>query len=193
MPRSLTLLTLLVVLAGCQSAYLSDGRPNESSPLYEVPLGSKVVLERELTVPAYRQDVFLQDGKVFDFATVNKWRPYCALSLHAQAKQARVMQPDSFVVRKVSRQLLFQLAGRPLQIAGITSGSDGFQTWRVQAAVMELSSGRQPDVVKLTCAAWGLPQDASYVTLAAIRGALGEVVSLQLAGGAAPGTRTAPR
>lgn len=182
MSRRFALFTLTVVLTACQSAYLTDGRPNENSPLFEVPVGSTVVLEQELIVPAYQQDIFLQDGKAFDFSTVNKWRPYCALSLHAQTKQPKAMQADTFVVRKVSRQLLFQLAGRPVQVAGITDGSDGFQSWRVNAAVMELSSGRQPDVVKLTCAAWGLPPDVTYVTLAAIRGALGGVVSLHLAG-----------
>jgi hypothetical protein len=182
MPRSLILSTLTVVLTACQSAYLADGRPNENSTLLEVPVGSRVVLKQELIVPAYQQDVFLQKGKAYDFSTVNKWLPYCAFSLYAQAKKPKVMAPDTFVVRKVSRQLLFQLAGRPVQVAGITDGSDGFQSWRVNAAVMELGSERQPDVVKLTCAAWGLPPDATYVTLAAIRGALGGVVSLHLAG-----------
>lgn len=183
MPRLLTLFTLTVALSACQSAYLADGRPNENSTLLEVPAGSTVVLKQELIVPAYQQDVFLQKGKAYDFSTVNKWLPYCAFSLYAQTKKPRVMEPDTFVVRKLSRQLLFQLAGRPVQVAGITDGSDGIQNWRVNAAVMELSSGRQPDVVKLTCAAWGLPPDATYVTLAAIRGALGNLASLQLADG----------
>ncbi|NIO40864.1 MAG: hypothetical protein GTO41_12185 [Burkholderiales bacterium] len=46
---------------------------------------------------------------------------------------------------------------------------------------MELHSETQPDVVRMTCARWGVPQELSNVTVAGIRKSLGDIVTLELA------------
>jgi hypothetical protein len=181
------LLTAAMLLTACQPAYLSDGRPNPDSVYFEIPVDSKFVLRKDVTFPAYRKDMFFQNGKLSDYAAVNKWIAYCALSLHAQRQVSFTVKPDTFVAKKVSREYLFQLAGAPLQVAAQLDHG-GFQEWRVLATVIELSSDRQPEVAKMTCAQWGTPQDLSNVTLNGIRKSFGDFVQLEIADLHAPST-----
>ncbi len=178
--KRLAPLAVAILLAACQPAYLKSGGPNPDSPYFSIPVDSEVVLHKDVTFPAYQKDMFFQKGKTSDYAGVNQWLPYCALSVHAKTQVPQSVQADSFVVEKVVRKFLFQLAAADMQVAQLDRS--GFQQWQVLATVMELSSTRQPGVVQMTCAAWGLPQDISNVTLNTIRQALGEVATLKLAG-----------
>lgn len=182
-----TLFPIAILLTACQPAYLSDGRPNPSSVYFEIPVDSKFVLRKDVTFPPYRKDMFFQNGKLSDYSGVNRWTAYCALSLHAQRHVPFTVKTDTFVAKKVSRQYLFQLAGAPVQVAG-QFDRGGFQEWRVLATVVELSSDTQPEVVKMTCAEWGLPQDTSNVTLNGIRKSFGDFVELEIADSATPST-----
>ncbi len=177
--KRLVLFSLAILLAACQPVYLKSGEPNPDSPYFEVPVDSKFVLNRDVTFPAYHKDMFFQNGKVSDFAGVNKWLSYCALSVHAKTQVPQIVKADTFVVEKVVRKFLFTLAKAEYQVAQLDRS--GVNEWRVLATVMELSSKRQPGVVQMTCAAWGMPQDISNVTLNSIRKALGDVVTLQVA------------
>lgn len=174
------LFTVAILLTACQPAYLSDGQPNPNSVYFEIPVESKFVLRKDVTFPPYRKDMFFQNGQVSDYSRVNKWTAYCALSLYAQRQIPFTVKADTFVAKKVSREYLFQLAAAPLQVAA-QFDRDGFQEWRVLATVVELSSGTQPEVAKMTCAQWGLPQDLSNVTLSGIRKSFGHLVQLELA------------
>ena len=182
-----------ILLTACQPAYLSDGQPNPNSVYFEIPVDSKFVLRKDVTFPPYRKDMFFQNGKVSDYAAVNKWTAYCALSLHAQRQVPFTVKADTFVATKVSRQYLFQLASAPLQVASQLD-RDGFQEWRVLATVVELSSETQSEVARMTCAQWGLPQDISNVTLNGMRKSFGEFVQLEIvdlrAPSAAPGKQS---
>lgn len=177
--KRLTLSALAMLLAACQPAYLKSGQPNPDSPYFEVPVDSEFVLNTDVTFPAYQKDMFFQNGKVSDFGGVNRWLPYCALSVHAKTQVPQIVKADTFVVQKVMQKYLFTLAKAELQVAQLKRHD--VDEWRVLATVMELSSERQPGVVRMTCAAWGLPQDMSNVTLNSIRKAFGDVVTLKLA------------
>lgn len=172
------LLTVAILLTACQPAYLNDGQLNAGSVYFEIPVDSKFVLHKDVTFPAYRKDMFFQNGRVSDYAGVNRWGAYCALSLHAQRQIPFTVRADTFIAKKVSRQYLFQLASAPVQVAQFDR--DGFQEWRVLATVAELSSAAQPEVARMTCAEWGLPQDLSNVTLSGIRKSFGDFVQLQV-------------
>lgn len=191
--RSCSTLIAFLALAGCQPAYLQDGKPNEASPYFEIPVDSKFVLRRELTVPPFQRSVFVQDGKTLAFQNVDQYSPYCAFTVHTQRATTQTIKPDTFVVTHVSRQYYYSLAMADAQVAQVMQGEDG-DSWHVLATVMELQSQAQPDVVRLICAAWGLPQNRSNVTVQTVRGSLGDIVSLELgdatarrpSGGAAP-------
>lgn len=181
----ITLLICTVLLVSCQPAYLKDGRPNENSPYFEIPVESRFVLHQTLTVPAYARNVFFQRGRVLPFYYVNEFMDYCALTVYAQKQVPQTIKPDTFVVTKVYREYLYQLASASVMLAQVMQNNDG-ETWHVLATQMELQAKNQPDVIRLTCAAWGIPQDISNVTVASIRKSLGEIATLELADIKAP-------
>lgn len=179
------LLVCVAVLVACQPVYLKDGRPNENSPHFEVPVQSKFTLHQALTIPPYRRHIYFQHGKAMPFYEVNEFLDYCALALHAQRRVPQIVKPDTFVVTKVYREYLFQLANATLLAAQVFETGNG-DPWQVLATQMELRSEMQPDVVRMTCAAWGLPQELSNVTVVGIRKSLGDIVTLELADVRAP-------
>ena len=173
-------LACIVVLAACQPAYLKDGQPNEDSLYFEVPAQSKFTLHRALTIPPYRRHIYFQHGRAMPFYEVNEFIDYCALTLHAQRQVPQTVKPDTFVVTKIYREYLYQLADAAMVVAQMVGSDDG-ETWHVLATQMELRSEAQPDVVRMTCAGWGLPQELSNVTVAGIRKSLGDILTLELA------------
>jgi hypothetical protein len=184
-PVRATLLVCAALLISCQPAYLKDGRPNENSPYFEIPVESKLVLHQTLTVRPYSRNVFFQNGRAMPFFDVNEFIDYCALTLYAQKQVPQTIKPDTFVVTKVYREYLYQLASASVMLAQVMQNNDG-ETWHVLATQMELQAKNQPDVIRMTCAAWGLPQDISNVTLAGIRKSLGEIATLEVADIKAP-------
>jgi hypothetical protein len=179
------LLVCVVLLVGCQPAYLKDGRPNERSPYFEVPVESRFVLHQTLTIRPYSRNIFFQRGQAMPFYDVNEFIEYCALTTYAQRQVPQTIKPDTFIVTRVYREYLYQLASAPVMVAQMMQDDDG-DTWHVLATQMELQSKNQPDVIRMTCAAWGLPQDISNVTVAGIRKSLGDLATLELADIKAP-------
>jgi hypothetical protein len=179
------LLTAAMLLTACQPAYLSDGQPNPNSVYFEIPVGSKFMLHQTLTVRPYSPNVFFQNGQAMPFYDVNQFIAYCALTMYAQKQVPQTIKPDTFVVTKVYREYLYQLASASVMLAQTFQDKDG-ETWHVLATQMDLQAKDQPDVIRLTCAAWGLPQDISNVTLAGIRKSLGNIATLEVADIKAP-------
>jgi hypothetical protein len=151
---------------------------DENSRDFRIPVDSKLVLQQELLVPARIDRLYLQKGKVLLFQNVNEYLPYCALSLYAKKDVTHTIVPDEFIVRKMYRQYLFNLAMGPVLVAELTPG--GGLTYQVIATLLELRSVQQPDVVRMTCANWGIPQDLAHLTLGQMRESLGDIFVLEL-------------
>jgi hypothetical protein len=183
----LSALLLAVVLGACETAY-KDGLPNERSPEFWVPVGSKLLLHRSIEIPPGQGAAYFQNGKLLRWYDVDQYGSYCALALPTRWDVAQRVSPDVFVVRKVSQRFLFTLAAAPpgplrqarLVPAARDRDRDGM-TYEVLATVMELHSERQPEVRALTCASWTLPQGRSNLTVEQIRRALGDYFTLELA------------
>ncbi len=171
-------LLLVALLAACETAY-KDGRPNERSAEFWVPVDSKLVLHRRIEIAPGQGKAYLQNGRLLPWYDVNQYAPYCALALQASREVAQRVGADEFVVRKVSQRFLFTLAAGPL-VRAQRERSDAM-TYEVLATVMQVHSERQADVRALTCASWGLPQGRSYLTVEQIRRALGGYFTLELA------------
>lgn len=169
-----------IVLTACQPVYLKDGTPNENSPHFDVPVDSRLVLNRELTVPQHQRYLYFQHGRAMNFQDVNQYLPYCAIELHTKRSTPQSIKPDTFAIHKVDRRYQYSLARAALEVAQIRDRGNG-DPWSVIATLLELSSEKQQDVIRLVCAHWGVPQNMSYLTVADIRRSLGELFTLQLA------------
>lgn len=173
-----------VFVSGCQSARYEG---NENSPYYLVPAGSRVILSRELTIPAHQLSVYIQDGQVTTFSRINAYQPHCKFELHALSDSPRTVQKDEFIVVRsvqeiqhtVKAGLLYARAPLARRTAGGTDdGGPSVQAW---ATRLDLRSERQPQVSRLSCGHWDYPPAAQHLSIAEMRRALGEVFALRIA------------
>ena len=175
----LFVVAIATVLTACQGYYQRHIHGNENSPYFYVPVDSTFELTRPITIPAQSKRIFFQNNELMSIREVNEYHPYCELQVSIARSTPQTVSPDEFVVFKVYQILKFQLAQEALQVAAMRD-PDGVEDFQLVATVMELYSPRQPEVSRVVCAAWGLPQDMSFVTVAMIRGLLVEFFSLDL-------------
>jgi hypothetical protein len=170
-------IVLLALTGACQPAFI-NGVPNENSPYFDVPVDSRLLLRSALTVPAREGSAYFQNGRTMPWHEVSIYSTWCVLQLEARRETAQTIEPDAFIVRQVSNERRYHLAA-DTRVARDFDRDDG-ETYEVMATVMQLESPRQPQVRRLVCADWGLPQGGYYLTVAKIRRTLGDHISLEL-------------
>jgi hypothetical protein len=187
--RRITILFLFTLIPACQPAFI-NGVPNERSPYFEVPVDSKLILNRMITIEPAQKSAHFQRGRMLPWYEVNKYAAYCALALERTRDVPQTVKPGEFVVHKVSNQTLFSIAKKEEPIYRFVDfkrrvmnmrDDGGGMTYEVKATVMELRSNAQPEVRRLTCANWGVPQSSLTLTVENIRQSLGDFFSLKLA------------
>lgn len=178
---------LIVWLAGCSSAHLR-GEPNEGSPLFVMPVGSRMVLDKQVQIPAGQSEVYFQNGTTVAWEKLDKYQAYCALKVASEEEMPQVIQPDEFVVSKSYQESFFQRVQgpdeepliRPAAFGGLLAAGEGGKEYHVVADVMDLSSDRQPAVRSLRCTDWGMPQNIPHISLNKMRKALGSYFTIDL-------------
>jgi len=176
-------LTAMVGCANLSARYAG----NEASPYYVVPTGSRLTLNQEITIPAGEVSVFIQDSRVLPFADVKKYYPHCKFELYTLRDNARAVAPDEFIVTKVVQEEADSADAGTWTTARISlvrhaNMDSGGPSIRAYVTRMRLQSAKQPDVFRVSCAQWAIPPDGQHVTIAEMRRALGDVMSIRLAG-----------
>lgn len=147
----------VTLLAGCQTVATND--PAKIN--FRIPPGSKLVLNRELTIPAGVAHVMLQHGEVG--LAANEFDVNCRFEVRDLGP--RVIQPDSFLITR--------------------SGSQ--REWIDQPTIMRfykvfhLKSERQADIMPMTCQYWNYPFIGRPVTIREVQEALGGYFSFEFA------------
>jgi hypothetical protein len=179
----LCLAALAIALCGCQT---TSDFGNENSPYYVVPAGSRLILERELTIPPEQLAVYVQDGRVLRSGEVRHDRPFCKFELHRLAPNARTVSPDDIVVVRASQQIHSNpvARGEPVLVADNAFGDmvESLVAPPIHsfATRMDLRSEKQPDIFRLTCAQWGERRFGRHVTISEMRRTLAGVFTLRL-------------
>jgi len=173
--RQITLSLLCLLITACQTA----GPLDEDLPSQILPIGSRLVLKQELTIPAHSAGVQLQGGRVVSSGKgLNQYHPHCRLEVKDVRVTAQTVAADEFVIRR-ARYETTTVALPSLQKAARFYGGSGpglviFRT------ILDLRSERQPQVRWLTCQQWGDPALDQHVTIREIRQTLGKIFMLQL-------------
>ena len=181
--RRLAAMLFIVFLTACQSAVERD----ESSPFYLPPPGSKLILNREITIPADALKIYLQDGRLVYAA--NEYYPFCKFELRDLKETPQSVKPDEFEIYRTSRQTgvfaridQHRLIVSAHMITHAGARGDGPPSPIVYGIRMELRSTRQPEVFRLSCGHLQDPNmEARYLSIEQIRAALGPIFTLQLA------------
>jgi hypothetical protein len=163
-----------VLLSACQTPATYEGQ--EDSPYYVVPAGSRVALNREITIAADQLAVYIQGGRILPRPQLNSYHPYCKFELRDLSPEPRPVAPDDFTVTRVHLNVFYSRAAY-LRLADIDD--DGTGIW-VYTTIMELQSARQPEVSRLLCEQWNVPPDSYHVSITEMRRTLDELFSLRI-------------
>ncbi|MDA8142304.1 MAG: hypothetical protein M0036_26960 [Desulfobacteraceae bacterium] len=188
--KYLLIIMICAGLVGCPAPYI-NGQPNENSVYFEIPAGSRLILEKPLQVPAERNKLYFQNGRALDWAAVNIYLPYCALTMTSKNAEAQPVQPDDFAIREIRTEHFFNIVRDDqtpdIRPAALVTGplvdmdqDHGGRTYEVVGVVMALESEHQPNVKAMICADWGVPQGTQFITVAKIRKSLGSFFELVL-------------
>ena len=184
-----TILLLFTLVPACQPAFI-NGVPNERSPYFEVPVDSKLILNQAITIEPAQKSAYFQRGRKIPWYDVDKFSAYCALALERARDAEQTVKPGEFQVHRVFNETLFKIAkSNPTGVTTVdfkqqraqNMRDDGGMTYEVLATVMELRSNTQPEVRRMTCANWIVPQSRLSLTVEIIRRSLGDFFSLKLA------------
>jgi hypothetical protein len=169
------IVALLLMVGGCQLASVSE---NVDSPYYPPPVGSRLILKKDLTIPVGSARVALQGGKEMKPSAVNQYHPHCLLEVNAALAATQTVKADEFLVTHVTTNWHQVKARHGFVKVGLNLA--GTFSWNNYLTVMTLSSAKQPNVRSLTCQQWDNPSGGTQVSIQQMRAALGEFFSLEL-------------
>jgi hypothetical protein len=150
-------LVIAALLAGCHTVGTND----TASINFRIPRDSRLVLNREVTIPAGVAHVVFQHGEPGPAA--NEFEVNCRFEVRDLGP--RVIQPDSFLITRWGSQ----------------------REWVNQPSILRfykvfhLKSERQTDIMPMTCQVWSYPLIGRPVTIRQVQEALGEYFTFEFA------------
>ncbi len=174
MSRFCAILSLTFLLTACQTPAPARA---------QFPAGAQLVLNRPVVIPADRASVWIQDGRTASYGGLDKYRPHCRFEVRSLESRPRTVQPGTFQVRGVQREIEGLLSGAFPQVAALGMfGGGGGPSPTPYITHIYLRSAQQPDVLSLSCQRWEDPTlgSSEHLSMAEIRNALGDLFSVQL-------------
>ena len=178
-------LSALLLLTACESNAVRD----EQSVFYAVPVGSTLILNQQVTISGDQVAIYVQDGEILRYREVNKYRPNCKFEVYTISEQARTVSADEFEITKVEDTIESsslhdnaQFAALDISASGLHMGV-GFLDHSLMfnyATMMYLKSEMQKDVYRMTCQHWESVTDDKHLSIAQMRGAMGDVFTLKI-------------
>ena len=171
--RLILSLLLVLLLLACAPRIIDK----EHSVLYSMPAGSEFVLHQAIRVRPFHARAFIQYGQVVAESQVNDYYPYCEIELRDISPSEQIIQPNRFRLIKIVEDE-YQ-AQRYISADGFQFVDDGLLD--IGFASEYYVQPEQPsDVVKINCVIWDDVYEDHYLTIAEIRQALGEVMTVVL-------------
>lgn len=183
----------MLLLGGCQS--IPTTSPDGSLYYNAIPIGSTLVLQQRLVVPAERVRVDLP--RYGATAEAGEYATACSLELWTRNTQPVTIEADRFTITRISGGITPILVSTPAK--GVMVASYGYypriawgrddSSFLRSYADFYLESERQADVYRLSCGYMGDPWEVEPITVAEIREAIGSVMQLDLASPPLPPSR----
>lgn len=183
-PQLVSVVTGVLWLALTSCSYIVVTDP--ASPFYMPSPGSKVVIHQRLGVPPGRSDVFFQHGKVISRKELNQYNVNCNLNTNSLEDITRYVEPGTYTVTRTTREENSIVQRQPIRMASLSLsigvGMDGGgPSMMFEIVKMRLQGESGANVTELVCRG-GLddPNNMQMPTLAEIRQALGEYISISV-------------
>ena len=156
MPR-IALSVMILVLAGCNTAQTRD----VNSPYYKVPIGSTIILNKDLEIPAGQAHINLQDG--IAATAVGNYDVSCTFNVRNLGPST--IKADTFTIRE----------------------SGPGQEWVSRPDIMRFyrefrfTADTQPDVMNFVCQDWDGPITGRPISVPEMEKAVGSYVTFRFA------------
>lgn len=173
--RSILLMALFMLTTACQTYPPSS----EDSPYYAVPLGSRLTLNRPIRISSGQTQVHFQGGEIVPYEDLDAYYAHCRLRLSLSTPILGAIEPDEFVVHKVTQEIRVSYMTLVLASAG-DSDDDAVDT-KFYARILHLRSKRQPGVLRMSCQRWDDLAFSKHMSIREIRETLDDVFTLRLA------------
>jgi len=169
----------LLILTAC-----SSGPYPVTSPYYQIPAGSKLVLNEELTIPPNNGRVYIQNGNVITPKEKNQYYPHCWFLSWKVPDTAQQIKPDTFYIVATRKSENVVRADTPLRLASALAVSGLLGNASITSieftTEMWLQSEKQPDIRRLICSHWENPEDGRHLTVAEMQKTLGNIAEIQI-------------
>lgn len=170
------------LLAGCSYYSKPSAVAQPGVPLYRLPPGSALILQRELRIPAHALAVYLQDGQVLP-GGVSQYRPNCKFELRQKQNEPQIVTAGvfpiaHFAVNRGDFAGTISSSFRPVRYRLDLFDEDA-PSFIVYASYFFLASPEQPEALRMSCRHWQAWGEGRYLSLAEIQQALGEVFTLR--------------
>lgn len=176
--RHVFLLLLVVALSACSTAPVPV-----TSPYYQIPPGSKLLLKQAVTIPPNDGRVYIQYGKVVSPKEKDDYHAHCWFLSWKVLDRAQPIKPDTFTIT-YSQQLEEVVSRQPDHLYAMNGmlgmDYDGGPMALVYSTEMHIHSDRQPDIRRFICSHWEDPNDAQHLTVAEMQKAMGHIAQIQL-------------
>ena len=176
--KGMLLVLSVIALTSCAGPVVNERAPDR------VLVGTTVVLQQDLAVPAGHARVFLQQGMVVEKHRLEPSLPHCNFEQRTLSNGSAVIKADHFKVTAVSvgEDMVVQRDCESMLPVGRNEPGGSDCVDKVNRYINhQLSSPSQPQVMRLTChGGFNVPGRAQLPGLADIRTALGGVATLEL-------------
>jgi hypothetical protein len=179
-----SLLLSVLLLASCHSLISTD----INSPYYRIPVGSQLVLERELELAPEQVSLYIQNGSIFDPSQLDRYHAYCKFEMWSRVDRKRVVSPGEFEITRVSQdyELVRLPDNRPVRLAALDMAGidDSGPMAVIDKTFLYLHSDKESDVYRITCEHWSRIIESRPLMVAEIRKTLEGMFTLQIRVGA---------
>ncbi len=177
-PLAIGLVAGLTIALGSCAPYVVR---NPASPYSVVPVGSVLVLHRNVTIPPGQTRAYFQRGR--QVSSTDEYVPQCQLEVRDLRQVPQTVHPGRFVVtglRRDARSVAYTGGYRFVRVRG-GDGDDGGTSMYMVAWKLYLHSNAQPNVMWLLCGgAFDEPFWVKPPSVDDIRQALGKIASIEI-------------
>lgn len=151
---------------------------DHDSYLYAVPVGSKLSLNKNITIPANLARRYFQYGKPVREKDVDIYYPHCNIVMNTLVDHERTIKPAVFEIYKVFDD--DQEVRRYVYYADNFLSSDHGPVIVGFTSFYYLHSVDYPDVTRLECLQWNEPSKDQYLSINEVKKVLGDYFTLQI-------------
>ena len=174
----------ILIVASLFTASCAAGPYPETSPYFQIPAGSLLVIKQELDILPNTGRVYIQYGKTVRDKSVDRYYPHCWItSWKINASLVRI-QPDTFTISSSKKDEHYVYSNKPLLFASAKSAYDVASSSHASsieyATILTIHSNNQPGIREFTCSHWEDPTDANHLTLEQMNKTLGNIAEIKL-------------